>query len=62
MKRAEIKRFDTLYARHLKLLKLHGKSMKAIEAYSPAVRRFQSIFRCNEYLILAFFEPFRVSR
>jgi hypothetical protein len=34
MKQAEVKRFDSLYAHHLKLLKLQGKSEKTIDAYS----------------------------
>jgi hypothetical protein len=35
MKSAEVKRFDTLYQRHLKLLKLQGKALKTIDAYIP---------------------------
>jgi len=46
MKQSEVKRFDILYAHHLKLLKLQGKSMKTIEAYSRAVRRIQKRFDC----------------
>lgn len=43
---AEINRFETLYQRHLKLLKLQGKSQKTIEAYSRAVRRVEEHFNC----------------
>jgi hypothetical protein len=31
MKKAETKRFDKLYQRHLRLLKLQGKSQKTME-------------------------------
>lgn len=46
MKPAEVKRFEGLYQRHLKLLKLQGKSEKTIEAYSRAVRRITGHFDC----------------
>ena len=46
MKQAEVKRFDSLYAHHLKLLKLQGKSDKTIDAYSRSVRRIQKHFDC----------------
>ncbi len=46
MKSAEVKRFDTLYQRHLKLLKLQGKALKTIDAYSRAVRRVSGHFDC----------------
>lgn len=46
MKSAEVKRFDTLYQRHLKLLKLQGKASKTIDAYSRAVRRVSGHFDC----------------
>jgi len=46
MKSAEVKRFDTLYQRHLKLLKLQGKATKTIDAYSRAVRRVSGHFNC----------------
>lgn len=42
----EVNRFDTLYRRHLKLLKLQGKSQKTIGAYSRAVRRIEEHFNC----------------
>ncbi len=43
---AEVKRFEILYERHLKLLKLQGKSEKTIDAYSRAVRRITQHFDC----------------
>jgi len=46
MDKAEEKRFNTLYERHLKLLKLQGKSQKTIDAYSRAVRRIRDYFDC----------------
>jgi integrase len=46
MKQEEVKRFDSLYAHHLKLLKLQGKSGKTIDAYSRSVRRVQKHFDC----------------
>jgi integrase len=46
MKKAEANRFDKLYQRHLRSLKLHGKSQKTIEAYSRAVRRITEHFDC----------------
>jgi len=47
MNLTEVKRFEALYRRHLKLLKLQGKSQKTIEAYSRAVRRITQHFACN---------------
>jgi len=46
MKSTEVKRFDPLYQRHLKMLKLQGKSKSTIDAYSRAVRRVSSHFDC----------------
>jgi len=46
MKSSEVKRFATLYQRHLKLLKLQGKSESTISAYSRAVRRIRDIYDC----------------
>ena len=43
---AEVNRFNTLYQRHLRLLKLQGKSKKTIDAYSRAVRRVSEHFDC----------------
>ena len=42
MKKSEVKRFAALYERHLKLLKLQGKSKSTIAAYSRAVRRIRN--------------------
>ena len=51
MKKAEIKRFETLYERHLQKLALQGKSAKTIEAYGRAVRRLVSYYdRCPDHL------------
>jgi integrase/recombinase XerD len=46
MELEEVKRFEDLYKRHVKLLKLQGKSQKTIEAYSRAVRRITQHFAC----------------
>jgi site-specific recombinase XerD len=46
MNQAETIRFDELYQRHLRLLKLQGKSRKTIDAYARAVRRITSHFDC----------------
>jgi integrase len=42
----QVKRFNTLYQRHLRMLKLQGKSQKTIDAYSRAVRRVRDHFDC----------------
>ncbi len=42
----EVNRFNELYQRHLRLLKLQGKSQKTIDAYSRAVRRVSEHFEC----------------
>jgi len=47
MNQSELKRFNELYQRHLRLLKLKGKAKKTIEAYSRAVRRVSTHFDCN---------------
>lgn len=53
MDKAEQKRFNTIYNRHLRLLKLQGKSQKTIDAYSRAVRRISEHFdRCPDQLTL----------
>ena len=39
MNPTEVNQFNLLYQRHLRLLKLQGKSQKTIEAYSRAVPR-----------------------
>ncbi|MDO9579143.1 MAG: site-specific integrase [Bacteroidales bacterium] len=46
MKSTEANRFKKLYQRHLRLLKLQGKSQKTIAAYSRAVRRVSEHFDC----------------
>jgi len=46
MKQTEVKRFNKLYQRHLRLLKLQGKSQKTIDAYSRSVRRVSEYFDC----------------
>ena len=46
MKPTEANRFKKLYQRHLRLLKLQGKSQKTIDAYSRAVRRVSEHFDC----------------
>jgi integrase len=46
MKKAATNRFDKLYQRHLRLLKLQGKSQSTIDAYSRAVRRIHDYFDC----------------
>lgn len=46
MNQAEAYRFNDLYQRHLRLLKLQGKSPKTIDAYARAVRRIGEYFNC----------------
>ncbi len=46
MNKAETKRFNELYQRHQRLLKLQGKRPKTIDAYSRAVRRIRDYFDC----------------
>lgn len=46
MNATEVKRFEILYQRHLKLLKLQGKAEKTIDAYSRAVRIIKGHFDC----------------
>ncbi len=46
MEHAEQVRFDELYQRHLRLLKLQGKSDKTIDVYARAVRRVANHFDC----------------
>jgi len=46
MNQSEAKRFDKLYQRHLKTLKLQGKAQKTIDAYSRAIRRVRDYFDC----------------
>ena len=46
MNKKETKRFNELYEKHLRLLKLQGKSQSTIDAYSRAVRRITEHFDC----------------
>ena len=46
MKQTEANRFKKLYQRHLRLIKLQGKSQKTIDVYSRAVRRASEHFDC----------------
>jgi site-specific recombinase XerD len=46
MKPTDANRFKKLYQRHLRLLKLQGKSQKTIDAYARAVRRVSEHFDC----------------
>jgi integrase/recombinase XerD len=46
MKKTETNRFNELYQRHLRSLKLQGKSQKTIESYARAVRRITEHFDC----------------
>jgi integrase len=46
MKQAEVNRFNELYQRHLRMLKLQGKSQKTIDSYSRSVRRIRDHFDC----------------
>lgn len=46
MKQTEVNRFNKLYERHLRLLKLQGKSQKTIDSYSRSVRRLRDHFGC----------------
>ena len=39
-------RFDTLYQRHLRALKLQGLSASTIDVYARAVRRLATTFDC----------------
>ena len=43
---SEQRRFDELYQRHLRLLKLQGKADKTIDVYARAVRRVAYHFDC----------------
>ncbi len=44
MNKDETNRFQALYQRHLRLLKLQGKRPSTIDAYSRAVRRISTFF------------------
>ena len=46
MNKTETNRFNELYERHLRLLKLQGKAQRTIDAYARAVRRISEHFNC----------------
>lgn len=46
MNASEHSRFDDLYQRHLRMLKLQGKSDKTIDVYARALRRVAKHFDC----------------
>ena len=46
MNPSEQKRFERLYQRHVRALKLQGLSQRTIDAYSRAVRRLASHYDC----------------
>ena len=46
MNKKETKRFNDLYQRHLRLLKLQGKSKGTIDSYARAVRKVSQHFDC----------------
>jgi len=46
METKEQQRFDTLYAQHLRALKLRGYSASTIDVYARAVRRLTDYFDC----------------
>ena len=46
MKKSEVNRFNKLYKRHQRSLKLQGKAQKTIDAYSRAIRRVRDYFDC----------------
>lgn len=46
MKKSEEKRFNELYEKHLRALKLQGKANRTIDAYSRAIRRARDYFDC----------------
>ena len=51
MNQKETKRFDKLYQRHLRMLKIQGKSEKTRDAYARALRRLRDHFdRCPDKL------------
>jgi hypothetical protein len=50
MTREEQKRFDALYARHLRALTLEGYANRTTDSYSRAVRRLSAHFGCRHTL------------
>ncbi len=49
MEAKEQARFDTLYTRHLRALKLRGYSASTIDVYARAVRHLADHFDCVPY-------------
>ena len=51
MKQAGVNRFNKLYIRHQRVLKLQGKAQKTIDAYSRVISRVRDYFdRCPDKL------------
>ncbi len=46
MKKSEVNRFDKLYQRHQKTLKLQGKAPSTIDSYARSIRRVRDYFDC----------------
>ncbi len=46
MNKAQQKRFDSLYRKHLSALKRQGKAASTIDVYSRAIRRLSDYFDC----------------
>ena len=46
MNQSEVNRFDSLYKKQLKTLKLQGKAERTIDAYARSVRRIKDYFDC----------------
>jgi integrase/recombinase XerD len=51
MNQSETARFNELYQRHLRFLKLQGKARNTIDAYSRAIRRIRDFFDCSPDLL-----------
>ncbi|NJR44081.1 hypothetical protein HC761_01075 [bacterium] len=51
MEASKQSRFDSLYAQHLRALKLQGKAPKTVDGYTRAVRHIAAYFdRCPDQL------------
>ena len=46
MKQSEVNRFNKLYERQLKTLRLQGKAQKTIDAYARSIKRVRDYFDC----------------
>ena len=46
MKQSEVNRFNRLYKRQLKKLKLQGKAQKTLDTYARSTRRTRDYFDC----------------